>query len=283
MDLFVLKLDLFGNLVWTRVVSTNSVKQKQATLCLDAILAVGSYDVTVISRSNESFDCISSTMHYELVLNDYSTAATCPGFSSGGSFLCPAGNFCPYGTNASTLGKCPVGTYSNVMGLANSSQCLPCVAGMYCLGSGLTAPSGICQSGFYCSGGSGTANASVCDNRAWVCESPTCNGLVGTKAPVSCGGVCPVGSYCPTGSAHPTFCPPGFLCNEEGRSNVSEPCPAGYYCDEINSTVADIKVCPIGFYCPIGSIFPIRCPLGTSGIYLNASSLDSCIKCPAGY
>lgn len=38
--------------------------------------------------------------------------------------------------------------------------CQPCLAGHYCAGIGLSAPSGPCKSGFYCTHGSKTATPS---------------------------------------------------------------------------------------------------------------------------
>jgi hypothetical protein len=218
-----------------------------------------------------------------LVLTEYSVAAECEGLSLGASFICPAGRYCPEGVNISGLGQCPIGTFSNVSGLMHVSQCRPCVAGMYCGETGLLAPSGSCSTGYYCSSGSGAADASVCDRRSTICDSPRCQGLVPISSPEKCGGKCPAGSFCPSGSAHPILCPPGFFCDSTGRSNVSGPCSAGYYCDEYGITDAKYKECPIGFFCPTGSIFPTKCPLGTSGLYNRSASVDACVKCPAGY
>ena len=49
---------------------------------------------------------------------------------------CPAGSYCPQGTEYETHFLCPAGTYSNATGLANDTQCTPCDPGMFCLGEG---------------------------------------------------------------------------------------------------------------------------------------------------
>ena len=55
--------------------------------------------------------------------------------------LCPEGMYCRRGT-IDPIG-CPAGTFSNVKGLKNSSQCQLCPYGKYCGEKNLTAPSGI--------------------------------------------------------------------------------------------------------------------------------------------
>ena len=60
------------------------------------------------------------------------------------------------------------------------------------------------------------------------------------------------------------------------RSLTCSPCPAAYYC----SSGAPV-ICPAGFYCPLASINPIPCPVGTSSA-AGSSSLASCAPCAAG-
>ena len=54
--------------------------------------------------------------------------------------LCPEGMYCPEGT-ADPEG-CPAGTFSNVKGLKNSSECQLCSYGKYCGEKNLTSSSG---------------------------------------------------------------------------------------------------------------------------------------------
>ena len=42
---------------------------------------------------------------------------------------------------------CPSGTYSDVEGLYDEGQCMPCPGGQYCTGEHQTAPTGDCDQG----------------------------------------------------------------------------------------------------------------------------------------
>ena len=46
--------------------------------------------------------------------------------------------------------ECPTGTFSNLTGLSNSTECTPCTAGSYCFANGLTDVEGPCTQGYYC-------------------------------------------------------------------------------------------------------------------------------------
>ena len=50
--------------------------------------------------------------------------------------ICPAGSYCPTGSQHETHYLCPPGTYSNNTGLSADSQCTPCTPGSYCAGEG---------------------------------------------------------------------------------------------------------------------------------------------------
>lgn len=63
--------------------------------------------------------------------------------------FCPAGFYCPTGTGFSWQ-PCPQGTFSANFGIANVTQCVPCLGGFYCNRNNLTAPVGPCNAGFYC-------------------------------------------------------------------------------------------------------------------------------------
>ena len=49
---------------------------------------------------------------------------------------CPAGSYCPIGSEYETHYLCPPGTYSNSTGLSADTQCTPCTPGSYCSGEG---------------------------------------------------------------------------------------------------------------------------------------------------
>ena len=65
------------------------------------------------------------------------------------------------------------------------------------------------------------------------------------------------------------------------------PCLAGYYCTGSASTHSPTDgmtgdICPMGYFCPRGSVIGLPCPIG---YYLNAtgsSVMSSCIICNKG-
>ena len=58
--------------------------------------------------------------------------------------------FCPAGTTRADEFPCPLGTFNNMTGLVNESQCTPCYGGYYCGVIGSVEPTAECQAGFYC-------------------------------------------------------------------------------------------------------------------------------------
>ena len=195
--------------------------------------------------------------------------------------VCPLGGFCPQGSSTSIL--CPAGTYNSQTGLHNVSQCVACAPGKYCDTIGLSLPAGDCSMGYYCTLGSTIANPS---NETF-------------------GDICPPGNYCPQRTHTPIQCPPGtfrnttggtsieecssclpgYFCGGYGLSSVSGPCSAGYYCTlgANDSTPVDgLKgdICPIGHYCPVGSVLPRECIAGT---YSNVTGVEACLVCPGGF
>lgn len=186
--------------------------------------------------------------------------------------LCPAGGYCR--KNASTVTRCPPGTFSAATGQTNSSACAFCEAGSYCPNATFME---VCPCGTYCPQGSlaptacplGTYSAALGANSVASCL--TC--VSGSYCPPgSCSMTsCPCGSFCPThavikttpqgyysmiSALVPTRCPSGFDCTAEGLC-YPEVCPAGSYCPSPTSTI----ICPRGFYCPERSRAPTRCTL----------------------
>lgn len=51
---------------------------------------------------------------------------------------------------------CPLGTYSNVTGASDTSDCTTCDPGYYCSSVAGGEPTGPCAAGFYCEGGAST-------------------------------------------------------------------------------------------------------------------------------
>lgn len=196
--------------------------------------------------------------------------------------ICPSGRYCPVNTSVPIL--CQEGTFNNLTGQTEESNCVLCTAGKYCQGSGLSKPTADCYGGWYCVNGS---------------TKPTPDGGKHLNPKVRCtdfvtswkrAGVfikftnelivshlhsarCPVGHYCPNGSALPISCDPGKYCQREELSEPEYYCAAGYYCTsgarQARPTDGDTgDICPNGTYCPLGSAAPKNCPIGT---FLNST------------
>ena len=57
-------------------------------------------------------------------------------------------------------------------------------------------------------------------------------------------------------------------------------CAIGYY---YNITLTKCMICPVGFFCPMGSMWPIPCPQGTYiDVGEGATSRDNCNQCVLG-
>lgn len=76
--------------------------------------------------------------------------------------------------------------------------------------------------------------------------------------------LCPEGHYCLIGSVAPTICPDGKVNPNKGGDELNDcvNCPLGYYCIQGTSFI-----CPAGHYCDginSGSdIDPKECPIDT--------------------
>lgn len=79
-------------------------------------------------------------------------------------------------------------------------------------------------------------------------------------------------------------CPGGYM-----KSNIYEngciPCPAGKYSSNTyrNKRAVCKNDCPVGHYCPEGSISPIKCPGGRYGASRNLQTSFCSGQCSAGY
>jgi len=98
-------------------------------------------------------------------------------------------------------------------------------------------------------------------------------------------GECAPGYYCPDGSTSnkQVACPKGtYRAIARGSSPKDcSICPSGSYCDQMGMSAPNI--CPIGYYCPIGTVVPEPCPEGTYGTAQGMTDSKSCTACPAGY
>ena len=130
---------------------------------------------------------------------------------------------------------------------------------------------------------------------------------------------CPAGSYCGEGTDEPEECPAGtfnpaigrmsiseclnctggYFCNETGMHlilpkslsikytffpgliAVVGQCEPGHYCPEGSSSPTEL-LCPMGYYCGLGTEYPAQCPNGT---YSNQTGIDEesdCMQCTPG-
>ena len=173
--------------------------------------------------------------------------------------LCPTGYYCPTNTKFGQEFPCPGGTYNNVSGMAQKKDCVPCLPGYFCT-NGTSIPTQLCDPGSFCPQGSSSSVKK-----------------------------CPVGSYCPEGSAHPIPCDGGTYCPRNSLSSPTGNCSEGYFCKKGSANFQPSKQsdnlsgpCPLGHYCPAGSISGFHCPEGTYQDSQGSVKLDDCKNCTAG-
>ena len=172
---------------------------------------------------------------------------------------CPRGGYCVAGTTSPA--SCPAGKYMAIEGAIAVTQCIPCPAGSYCLGTNSPLPSGSCDPGFYCEAGSAVSNP------------------VGKQSAQ--------GYYAPSGSEFQLKCPRGKYSNQAGKAQCDE-CGGGYKCTNVGMSTRD--TCPKGFYCPPVSSFGSSntydiqaCPRSTYNDQDGRASAIDCMACPAGH
>ncbi|CAH1797049.1 unnamed protein product [Owenia fusiformis] len=174
---------------------------------------------------------------------------------------CPEGHYCPVGSPLPVA--CPPGTYINSTHNDDETDCVNCTGGMYCMGSGNVKPDAPCLQGYYCPGGQAADSAPEL--------------------------LCWIGHYCEEGTVLPVACPNGTFQPNSGNSDCVL-CSPGYYCDSNNANVTYVggtpvvnpTVCPVGHYCPSGSILPTPCPAGTYGPSTLFQTEQDCPNCTAG-
>jgi len=212
------------------------------------------------------------------------------------------------GPGSSAQSPCPLGTFSNASNAQSDSACIHCQQGTYMDQTSATActkcPAGkfssaskavslsyclSCPAGFYCVEGS---------TQATQCPAGTYSGLTEQTSNNSCQD-CQAGYYCATGSSAQSACPVGTfsvelrisrlescqLCppatyNDATAATVCTNCSAGTYNSIYGaSIVTDCKSCPVGKYCPEGSIQGIDCPVGKANFRTGRGTLGSCQLC----
>uniref|UniRef100_A0A0G4HJ42 Tyrosine-protein kinase ephrin type A/B receptor-like domain-containing protein n=1 Tax=Chromera velia CCMP2878 TaxID=1169474 RepID=A0A0G4HJ42_9ALVE len=186
---------------------------------------------------------------------------------------CPAGYFCPTGTddysaNPCTVGNaCPAGasgetactggTYAEA---TRTDSCLTTPAGYY-TGASASSFANDCQAGHYCVAGSSSATAAAC-------AAGTFSNNTNAKAADWCLD-CQPGKYCPsTATTAPANCDAGYYCTGASTTNIPSSAPEG-------------GQCAAGTYCPAGSVASVTCDAGS---YCSTAGLGSPqASCPAGY
>ena len=197
-------------------------------------------------------------------------AARSSGTGDGPIQVCQSGFYCPVGSPDQI--PCSRTTYSEN---APSSECTICTDGYYCPGyletNNINADRLICPPGQYC-------GAELYEGMR--CPKGTFSNTDGINSTQSCS-QCPAGSYCP----------------QPGATSVLDSCDAGYICDgaaisknpnsesELNNANANAAngLCPVGYYCPAGTVEALPCPLGTFGSVAGLEEKSDCSDCPGGY
>ena len=113
-----------------------------------------------------------------------------------------------------------------------------------------------------------------------VCEGGSKCPYEGMTAAIDCG----AGFYSPEGSQDCYVCQAGYTCSDSVGTSFSDymdnPCEGNdcsVWDDSTNSVERySIESCPLGHYCPSGSLFAIPCPIGTIRDTVGANSLSDC-------
>lgn len=161
---------------------------------------------------------------------------------------CPTGHQCPGTTSVPE--NCAAGFYQD---LTTQSSCKICPSGYFCVANSTTYTHQICPSGHYCPTGTRF-------NIQFPCPPGTFNNLTGQNNESAC-----------------SPCTPGYYCENNGQSEVTGKCHAGFYCI-LGSHLAEPSLsaiggrCSAGEYCPIGSSAPIGCDPGK---YCDVAQMDA--------
>ncbi|XP_055735232.1 keratinocyte proline-rich protein-like [Salvelinus fontinalis] len=131
---------------------------------------------------------------------------------------CPPHSFCPAATMVPQ--PCPNGTFtpSDLGGLQEERECLPCLPGRFCRAGKIQ---GRCAAGYLCMSGSYEFTPQGPHSNWSQCEWG-----------MQCAGPCPAGFYCPEGSEKPDVCPDKTIRVLPGAANIHDclPCPPQHWC-----------------------------------------------------
>jgi hypothetical protein len=235
------------------------------------------------------------------------TIATGPGYAlQTRAIFCPAGFFCPDGSDISNPVPCGAGMYSgesalvctpcpaNTYSTVESSACTPCPSGQVSSSgsSSCTAFLSTCAAGKYaattttctsCAAGkyaaAGASTCSTCDagkysaNGATTCTACS-TGTAASTGASSCG-TCAAGKYAGAAAGSCTTCPAGKFTAAAGASSCSI-CPAG---KSSSSGSTSCAACSQGYVAAAGAS---SCTLCTGTTYASSGG-STCLACPEGY
>ena len=273
----------------------------QGTSSLTGLNCPTGYYCPVNTTSANANPCPIGTYNPFLNANSLSQCILCdPGYYCSGTGLsaktgqCNAGYYCtlgsPTNTPPSTLpgapanhgNTCPLGNYCPL----GSAMPILCPGGTYCSTTGLALNQGLCNSGYYCRlGATSNIPVNLGVQGGQVCP-PGYYCVAGSDSPKPC----PIGTYSPNSGNQALsscyVCPSGSYCQNAGITTPTGQCSAGYYCKvasgaTVGYTTPDpmAQICPIGYYCPTGTIDKFPCVGG----YTDVIGQGSCTPCPAGY
>ncbi|XP_023933458.1 uncharacterized protein LOC106181652, partial [Lingula anatina] len=257
------------------------------------------YYCPAMTPTPDRYPCPSGTYSASANLSAADQCTPCdPGYYCNGgepwtSGPCPRGYYCPEGTEYPTQYGCPNGTYNDVEGLYNETQCKTCHQGTYCefAVSDVT----VCPRGTFMPWGTNLTSgevvldyfigAGIPAQRQFSCVD--CVGgyycLENTTTPIPCG----TGFYSKPGQFECTVCQIGHYCDNETTSETmmltEKRCPAGRYCLPGLHSESNALNCSKGMYCPEATVEEINCPVGTINRVTNGPDISACEPCPAGY
>ena len=64
--------------------------------------------------------------------------------------------------------------------------------------------------------------------------------------------------------------------------SVLTPCDVYLQVNPANTTFTGNDVCPVGYYCPNGTSYPVPCPVGTYSVNPGLGDVAECVPCPQG-
>lgn len=175
--------------------------------------------------------------------------------SSPPEFVCPEGFYCPEGYSSPQ--SCPGGTYQPGKG---ESSCYICPEGFFCTQN--TSVPSICPLKYYCP---------IQTEEPIICPNGTYGIMEGIKEISECA-ACPPGKYCQLGEIVGN-CSAGYICHSGSPTNTPTNIPQSF---------CDFCICPKGYYCPEGTMWPIPCPSGTFGTEEGGTNSSSCGECQPG-